>query len=61
MDNRNFLFCVMMAEEEEMAQNYRATIEVFHEASKISTSMSYPVLPLGDFPDYLDIEYYPRV
>ena len=61
MNNRNFLFCVMMAEKEEMAQNYRATIEVFHKASKMSTSMSYPVLPLEDFPDYLDIEYYPRV
>ena len=46
MDNRNFLFCVMMAEEEEIAQNYQATIEVFHEASKISTRISYPVLPL---------------
>ena len=59
--NRTFLFCVMMAEEQEEAQNYLATIEVFHVASKMSTSMSYPVLPIEDFPDYLDTIDYPRI
>ena len=56
MNNRNFLFSVMMAEGQEEAQNYQATIEIFHKASKLSTSMSYPVLPLEDFPDCVDIE-----
>ena len=61
MNNRNFLFSVMMAEGQEEAQNYQATIEIFHKASKLSTSMSYPVLPLEDFPDCVDIEDCSRV
>ena len=51
----------MMAEEKEEAENYQATIEVYHKASKMTMSMSYPVLPLEDFPDYLDVEDCPRV
>ena len=61
MKNRNFLFSVMMAEEQKEAQNYRATIEIYHEASELSMSLSYPVLPLEDFPDYVDIEDCSRV
>ena len=61
MKNRNFLFSVMMAEEQKEAQNYRATIEIYHEASELSMSLSYPVLPLEDFPDYVDIEDFSRV
>jgi len=59
MNSRNFLFCVMMAEKEETAKRYRATIEVYNE--EMSTSMSYPVLPIEDFPDYLDTLYHPRI
>ena len=49
----------MMAEEEDTAKNYRATIRVFNE--EMSTSMSYPVLPIEDFPDYLDTLYHRRI
>ena len=46
-----FFFCVLIGEEKEVAERYLATIEVFNKDSKMSASITCPVLPLDEFPE----------
>merc|ERR1712066_1100892 len=44
-----FRFWVLIGEEKEIADQYLATIEVYNKVKQISTSITFPVLPLEEF------------